>query len=249
MRPARSLPVRRAHPFPSLPPEPPVSKNRIERTYEGALRFGVLHKDLFALEGTANGLSEAQVTAFGSTFDAFEAARLRQLSLESQLRAATVATESTYRAYMRQSNSMLKSVDAYAAEAPDRAAAAQVYKNLQVEPPSPGSPTPPPAAPTETTARLEPTGAVVVGWKGSKAGIGFRVQRLLRHVDGTDTGWVLLPQTVGRPFTDFTVPAGTLEAQYQVQAWRGTRAGPWGEPAALRFTAGGSQPAALKIAA
>jgi hypothetical protein len=86
------------------------------------------------------------------------------------------------------------------------------------------TPAPLPGVPTDFKVELGNTGELMLSWKNSNAtGCVYQIWRKIGSAD-----WEHLCGVGKKKVTDTTVPAGTPQVQYQIQAVRSTGASDWG---------------------
>lgn len=149
---------------------------------------------------------------------------------------ATV-TQNTQVGEMRTvANQLIKTIRAFAITQPDPSA---VLTAASVPPPKDPSSLPP-EQPYNITYDLNDEGALVLKWKGNTQG-SSTVYSILRAVQSEPGGAYENPVQVGltgvRTFTDNSIPACTISAQYVIKAYKGAFSPVGSIPVIIRFTA------------
>lgn len=135
-----------------------------------------------------------------------------------------------------------------------------VYAAAQIPEPAAAVPLPPPGKPTDFTVALNGDGSVTISWSATDSaastGAFFTVSRKLpgqAAFVGVGGAPGSTSETRRASFTDSTVPASAAGAgaQYVVQGFRGSRAGPASDAVVVQFGVDGSSAAfaGIKMAA
>lgn len=147
-------------------------------------------------------------------FNASEAAKQASKNATRTLRAAIKALRTA-------GGADVKTIRIFAEQQPDPTV---VYNLAEIPSPSPRTPSVPPIAPNDITARLDiETGAMTIRWKVTQpkgiAGVVYRVERST----GTGQNWELAGLVGGKSFEDSDVPTAST-ILYRIIAQRGNLA-------------------------
>jgi hypothetical protein len=116
-----------------------------------------------------------------------------------------------------------------------------VYELAQIPAPAIPSPIGPLGKPSDFKVALDETGALTLKWKCTNPiGATGATYQLYRQIGPTGE-FTFLGGTGRKDFTDATVPAGTGQVTYQIQAVRSTSVGPWAR-FTVSFGVGGGGP-------
>ncbi|MCA9279796.1 MAG: hypothetical protein H6815_09440 [Phycisphaeraceae bacterium] len=185
----------------------------------------------------AIGLTAGQVTEITTETTEARTAYDNAQAAKTAAKNATM-TQNTQVSEMRSfGNQVIKTIRAYALTQPDPNA---VYTAASVPPPKDPQSNPP-EQPYGITYDLNDSGALELKWKGNTQG-GSTVYSVLRSVQtepGEPFGQLEQVGLTGvRSFTDSTVPACTIAAQYIIKAYKGSFSPVGSVPIVARFTAG-----------
>jgi hypothetical protein len=192
-----------------------VPKVRVER-----VQFYEDHIAPFTTHAVAIGLTSGEVTDLTAKTTA---ARNAYNAQQAAIQASKAATEAFYNAVVMLSiagDAAITKIRAKASVTND----ANIYTLAQI--PAPATPTPagPPGTPSDFKVTLGSTGTINLSWKNRNAtSCVYMIYRKL-----TATGqFESLGGTGAKKYSDNTVPAGTAQVQYQVQAVRSTGLSEW----------------------
>jgi len=153
---------------------------------------------------------------------AARAAYLRQQELQNAARAATIEFNLAVADMEAVASGVLRQIRLKAATAGE-----SVYALAAIPVPTAPSRLAPPGQPCDFYVRLDASGALELRWKcKNPAGSTGTIYQVWRKVDGTD-GFTHLGATGVKCIIDDTLPAGSSQVTYQVQAARSTAVGPW----------------------
>src|SRR5690606_5835498 len=126
-----------------------------------------------------------------------------------------------------------------------------VYEAAQIPPPDAPTPYPAPAAPSDLRTSLDKNGDVTVAWRITQPAHGASVFTVIWRRLNANGPFTIVGNTQDKAFTDTTVPVGTSEVAYQLQALAGGQSGPFSEPVTVYLGKPGSNQAGqgLQIAA
>lgn len=103
----------------------------------------------------------------------------------------------------------------------------QPYVLASVPPPATPAPKAPPGKPTDLVVTLSELGDVNLKWKcPNPPGTSGTIYQIWRRI-GTESTATYLAGAGKKEFTDSTLPAGSTNVVYQIQASRSTKNGPW----------------------
>jgi hypothetical protein len=163
-------------------------------------------------------------TMSGYIADAVEALAEHQAA-QSIAKAKTLALYEKARIMGDFGASLIKQIKAKA----EQVGGTSVYTLAQI--PAPATPTPVGelTKPTDFSVGLDETGALTIGWKcaqpKSATAVVYQVWRRI----GSAGEFVNIGGTGSKEFYDNTVPAGSAQVTYRVQAQRSTSSSPWGQ--------------------
>lgn len=191
----------------------PVS--RVER-----VQFYENHLESFAANAAAIGLAPADVTELANRTAEARAAYNEQ---QAAILAARTATAAFYHAAERMSIAGEAAISRIRSTA-NGTSDPNVYVLAEI--PAPARPTSrgAPGKPFDFRVTLGSTGAINLRWKNTHATGAVYV--IHRRLDGTGP-FDNLASVGAKRFTDHTVPAGTRQVEYQVQAMRSTGVSDW----------------------
>ena len=192
-------------------------------------------------------LSPAAVAKLRASLTAARDGYARQQQLATAAKNATFETNSAFETMDADVRGAVAAIRGFAELSADPDA---VLGAAELGPISPRTPKPAPMPPTAITTALTGDGSVAVAWNGKRAGVAFSIRRQLTDAAGVNGEWQLLGTSSTQRWIDATVPAGTVEASYQIRGTRGGKDGGWSNPGGLLFVPGqaGTQ-GGLKIAA
>lgn len=111
----------------------------------------------------------------------------------------------------------------------------EVYALANIPEPKQPSPVPPPGMPENVITDLDNEGNVILRWTAVNApgstGTAFRIYRKLED----QSTYTLIATTGAKTWTDESVPRGTGQVSYQIQALRGTLTSPASEAVTMYF--------------
>jgi hypothetical protein len=193
-----------------------VPKTRLAR-----VEFYESHMSPWNTNAAVIGLLPADVTDLQTKTSAARAAYNAQ---QAALQAAKAATEAFYNAV----DSLSVAGDLAIAKIKNKAIATNnpnVYALAQIPAPSGRKPASSPGTPSKFEVEVDNTGALHIKWENNNAtGCVYNIYRML----ATETEFSFLFGVGRKKFTDHTVPGGTAQVQYQVQAVRSTGVSDWG---------------------
>jgi hypothetical protein len=174
---------------------------------------------------TQIGTTTAAVTALQTKITAAQDKLDAQIAAEQAAKTATAAADAAVAAMVAAGMDIVKDIRATAASSTDPAS---IYEMAEI---------PAPATPTGVTTlgqaydfsvELDASGALNLKWKCSSPRASGVVYQIYRRIDPTGE-FAYIGGCGTKSFTDATVPAGSSQVTYQIQAVRSTAVGPWAQ--------------------
>jgi hypothetical protein len=179
------------------------------------------HAPVFSANAVAIGTTSAACTDLTTKTVAARTAYNAQQSAQQTAKAATSSYVEAVRVMAQAAQAIIDQVRVKAATAGNG-----VYDLAQI--PAPAAPTPlgPLGKPSDFTCELDQDGGLDLKWKNTNpagaSGVVYQIWRRFGAVGQFD----YLIGTGFKKYTDDTVPAGTAQVQYKIQAVRSTSVGP-----------------------
>jgi hypothetical protein len=195
----------------------------IPDTKQGKINFFQSKITPWTTNATAIGTTAAEVTALNALVEAAADAVATQITNEAAFRASVASADVAINAMVKAGGDIISAIRTKARTAGDT-----VYDLAQI--PAPATPTvrPAPGEPTGFAVELQNNGAVTLTWKCSNpAGTAGTTYQVWRRIGTSELAF--LGVTGKKEFVDSTIPPGTIQATYQIQAFRSTLAGPWAQ--------------------
>jgi len=194
----------------------------IPDTKVGKIEFCENHVTPWNTNSVAMGSSAAAVTAWQAKVETARNAYTAQQAAQSVAKDATTDLNLAINAMIDATTSIIKQVRAKADISGD-----SVYSLASLPVPATPSPVPPPGKPTNLTVLLDETGVLQLAWKcNNPAGSTGTIYQVWRQIG--EAGTLQYLGGVGeKKFTDDTLPAGSANVMYQIQAARSTAVGLW----------------------
>lgn len=191
------------------------------------------HVPVFVANAPDIGLTPELATAFSAAVDAATATELAQETARESARQATTDVNNAFSALHELTGNLVRLVRAFAETSTDPGA---VYALAKIPGPSPATPAPPPAQPTDLRVELDAsTGGLTIRWKASNprgtSGTSYLVRRRLPG----ESGFSFIGSTGNKFFTDTTLVAGPDSVEYTVQGQRADSTGPVSAIMTVRF--------------
>ncbi|HEV2293360.1 MAG TPA: hypothetical protein VGR35_05860 [Tepidisphaeraceae bacterium] len=165
----------------------------------------------------------AEITALQTKTESARASLIEQAAAESTAKTKTAAMREAVEAMLKAGSDVILKIRAKAATD-----GVGIYQLANIPAPAVPSAKGAPGEATNFKVKLENNGALSIGWKCANppgtSGTSYMVWRRI----GTEQ-LAFLGVTGEKKFVDATVPAGTVMATYQIQAFRSTMAGPWAQ--------------------
>ena len=201
--------------------------------------FAQAHMDVWQTNAAAIGLTPAQATAVTNSVALTQARREAVESLRTQARTATTDQTEAFRALRTAVAAAVNNINTFAGNQP-AADRGKVYSIAQIQPPQPRTPSAPPGQPTDLSIALNPTtGALLVRWRCTNpdnvSGVVYNVKRRIGA-----GAFAIIGATGEKRFEDFSIPAGTSQITYTVQAQHGSALGQPSTAIDVRFGTGSS---------
>ncbi|MFG0285226.1 MAG: hypothetical protein ACF8R7_12450 [Phycisphaerales bacterium JB039] len=211
------------------------------------IRFFEARLGAWSADPAAIGLSAQQLADLSAMVAAGRAALDDAEELRNLARAATLTFNDAVGDIRKAGGSALNTIRAFAEAGADPAA---VYAAAQIPPRAQPSPAPAPQAPTDFAFTLLGDGALELRWSAPAPIPGAEVFTTIhRKLDGAGD-FALLAGTGEESWTDRTIPAGTVSAQYMLRALRRGQVSPPSAITTVYFAAApASATAAPRIAA
>ena len=172
---------------------------------------------------TAYGLTAPQATAYAALNAAYAAAYMAALDPETRTKGQVAAKNSARELLRISASNLAKIIDGTPTVTPQQKI--DLGLNVRKIP----EPVGPPGTPTSFKVELLADGSVKFKWKCANppgaTGTQYQVWRRI----GTAGAFTFLGGTGMKQFTDPTIPAGSSQVTYQIQATRSTAIGPWAQ--------------------
>lgn len=178
------------------------------------------HIDPWNTNATAIGTTTAAVTDLTTKTVAARDAFNAQQAAQDAAKAATLSLKMAIDAMETSGAAIIKQIRSKAATAGDG-----VYTLAQIPAPATPSPRPAPGTPTDFTVELFQDGSLELKWKcANPAGASGTIYQVWRRVEA-EGEFQYLGGSGARKYLDNTIPAGSSQVTYQIQAVRSTAIG------------------------
>jgi hypothetical protein len=199
---------------------PVVPKKPLER-----IQFYEDHNTPWTTNATAIGTTAADVTALNTKTVAARAAYNAHTTAQQSAKAASQAYDNAVAAMSAAGAAIIKQIRSMGQSSADP----NVYVLAEIPAPATPAPVGAPGTPSHFAVALGADGSLGLTWKCvNPAGCNGVVYQLWRRT-GTTGPFSFIGGAGLREFTDSTIPAGTTQVVYQLQAVRSTGAGPWAQ--------------------
>jgi hypothetical protein len=183
--------------------------------------------DNFATKITASapslGLTAAQATAYAAVNATWQSAYQTAVTPDTRTKSAIAAKNAARTAMRRMASDLAKIIDG----TPTVTDAQRIDLGLATRPTP--APRPAPGTPNRFAVALAGDGALTLKWKcNNPRGTGGTMYQVWRRVGGT-APFEYLGGSGTKAFVDATIPAGTPQVTYQIQAVRSTAVGAWAQ--------------------
>jgi hypothetical protein len=181
------------------------------------------HVPVWVTNVTAIGLVTADTTDLTAKTTAARTAYEEQQAAQDVAKAKTLAYRAALTALSVAGSAAIDKIRAKAKQV----GGDSVYVLAQI--PAPAIPAPPgdPGTPSEFVAELDVTGALNLKWKCTNPTGGTMYQVFRRSTPSGEFDY--LGGTGDKKFVDSTIPAGSSQVTYQIQAVRSTAVGAWAQ--------------------
>jgi hypothetical protein len=181
----------------------------------------------------AIGTSAPEVTALDARLTAAQSAIAAQVAAKAAAETATATADEAVRLLEQAGADIIRQIRAKGA-----IVGASVYALAQIPAPAFPSNRPAPGKPSGFKATLGEDGSLLLKWKCSNpAGTSGTMYQVWRKVDGGE--FTYCGGCGAKEYVDGTIPVGTGNVTYQLQAVRSTAVGPWAQYN-VNFGTGGS---------
>jgi len=201
----------------------------------GKIQFCESHLADWSANAVAIGSSAPEIAALTTKTESARAALTEQETAQETAKTKTAALRDAVDEMVLATSDLIKKVRAKAATAGN-----SVYQLANIPAPAVPSPVGAPGQPSNFKVSLGVDGAPAISWKcNNPAGCIGVIYQLWRRTTA-DGEFAYIGGTGARKFVDGTIPAGTSQVTYQMQAVRSTAAGPWAQFNVNFGTAGGT---------
>lgn len=188
------------------------------------VEFCEQHEALWTTNATAIGTTTTAVTDLTAKTTAARAAFNAQKIAQDNAKSATLALAAAVDAMTLAASGIIKSIKTKAATAGDG-----VYTLANIPAPATPGPVAPLGQPNSFSVELGETGALTLKWKNTNPkSAGGAVYQVFRR-DSAAGEFKYLGGTGQKKFIDYSVPAGSSQVTYQIQAVRSSSVGPWAQ--------------------
>ena len=195
----------------------------IPNTKSGKVAFFQSKVEPWTDNATLIGTSAPEVAAMATKVTAAADAIAAQIAAKAAAETATAAADNAVAALMTAGSDIIKQIRTKAAISGD-----SVYELAQIPAPAIPGPVGAPGKPFEFVVNLEENGSLTLKWKCPNpvgcTGVMYQVWRKVGTGDFEYVGGCGSKQ-----FVDNTIPAGSSNITYQMQATRSTAVGPWAQ--------------------
>lgn len=196
-----------------------LPRGKVER-----IEFAEDHVAPWTSNSVAIGSDAATVSAWSSKVTAARAAYEAQRAAKQAAKAATNEFHVSLQAMVDATADIIREIRTKAGFSGDA-----VYTLAEIPAPKIPGPIAAPGKPVEVEPSLLENGAIKLTWKCVNpvgcVGVVYQVWRRL----GIDGAFVCLGSAGAKEFIDDSLPAGTAQVTYQLQAQRSTSVGPWAQ--------------------
>lgn len=194
----------------------------IPDTKVGKIEFCEAHVSAFTTNAVAIGTTTTAVSAWSAQVTAARAAYTAQVAAQLAAKNSTTNLNVAISALMDSTSSIIKQIRAKADLAGD-----SIYGLASLPVPATPAPRPAPGKPNSLTVQLDETGVLQLAWKCvNPPGTNGTIYQVWRRIGEAGT-LTYLGGTGEKKFTDDTLPAGSSNVMYQLQAVRSTVVGEW----------------------
>ncbi|HEY8667580.1 MAG TPA: hypothetical protein VIL86_13010 [Tepidisphaeraceae bacterium] len=189
------------------------------------VQFYQNHITPWTANSTAIGTSSAAVTDLSTKTSAARDAFDAQQAAQSAAKAATLSYQTAVSAMSVAGAAIMKQIRAKGESTGNNS----VYSLAEIPAPATPGPVGAPGEPSNFKVSLEVNGALTITWKcANPAGCTGTMYQVFRRTSA-DGEFAYLGGSGEKKFVDATIPAGSSQVTYQMQAVRSTAAGPWAQ--------------------
>jgi hypothetical protein len=195
-----------------------IPKKIVER-----IQFYENHTGPFTTNAVAIGISSADATSLDAKTVAARDAYSAHQAAKQAAEAATTALYNAMAALSTEGAALIEKIRAHAKQTGND----NIFNLAQIPPPATPQPKGAPGAVTAFTATLTGNGALETAWEcANPPGTMGTIYQIYRRIDGAG-GFVYVGGSGEKRYEDDTIPAGTFKVEYQIQAVRSRKVGPW----------------------
>jgi len=188
------------------------------------IQFFEDHIAPWTTNATAIGTTTTAVTALDTKTQAARDSYTAQQVAQAVAKAATETLKQAVAEMATSGSAIIDQIRAAAKNTGDG-----VYPLAQIPAPATPSPVGAPGQPNNFAVELAADGALTINWKcANPVGCVGTIYQVWRRTTA-DGEFAYLGGTGERKFVDATIPAGSSQVTYQMQAVRSTAAGPWAQ--------------------
>jgi len=192
------------------------------KSLNGKIQFFEAHNPTWQSNASAIGSSSAEITALEAKTSAARAALIAQKEAHDLAQTKTAALRDAVDAMMEAGSKVIKKIRSKAADDGN-----VIYQLANI--PAPGTPSPVGELTKagQFKVELDETGAIKLSWKCAQPRSASAVTYQIWRQIGTSGPWHSLGGTGAKYFVDETIPAGSAQVIYKIQATRSTSKSPW----------------------
>lgn len=190
----------------------------------GKIEFCEAHLPPWTTNSVAIGTTAGAVTALGTLTTAARAAFTAQQIAQDAAKNATINLNLAVKAMNTAATDIIKSIKTKAATAGDG-----VYSLASIPVPAAPSPVGPPGTPSDFAVELNQDGSIVLKWKCVNPSNAYGTIYQVWRRDTAAGQFEYVGGTGEKLFLDNTIPSGSSQVTYQIQAVRSTQSGPWAQ--------------------
>jgi hypothetical protein len=214
----------------------------VPRDIAAKIEWFATHQPIWLTNTAAIGLAAGDAATLLTKVQAAQDARAAQVTAQNAAKSATVTLRSAIDDLSNYGAQLLAKIKTKALSTGD-----SVYALADVAPPAIPTPMPPPGACTDFVPELQADGSLKSTWTSNNpVGSSGTVYQLWRRVTA-DGAFEYVGGTGDKQFVDSTIPAGSSQVTYQIQAVRSTAVGPWAQFNVNFGTGGGSGTTTMSV--
>lgn len=185
----------------------------VPKTFLGRLEFFEQRLPAWIADPTAIGLTGDEVAELAARVSMARQRYVELQAIRNAAEAATLSHQLANDAMADFGSDLVQTIRAFAGRTGDPG----VYAAALIPSPKNPSPSGPPPRPSDVRVELLPSGCLRLRWKGSVARRAYFC--IFRQAPG-EHGFTLLETVAAKTYVDTTIPRGTGELVYRVQARR-----------------------------